>query len=216
MREPIEHSNKTVKESARARLQKLGITEDLLNTEGLDFDLLYQRLRYVDKPYSYRRILITEKWQLRALSGLDVMSEEMNPHQLQDNYGATPIYYAAWSGKLEVVNWLLTHNLEWMRISDDRGLTPVHYAAWSGNPEILDLIKAQPALTLTIKNILFGRSIMPLHYAAWTGKTEVLDWIKTHMPQTLTLMDARGLTPIHYAAWSGNPQVLDWIKMHAP
>ncbi len=47
-------------------------------------------------------------------------------------YRATPLHWAAWQGKVSLVNLLISRRAK-VNAKDIAGQTPLHYAAWRGN-----------------------------------------------------------------------------------
>ena len=197
----------------RALLIGLGIAEHLLQSTELDFALLYQRLHFCLGTSSFRNILLVrEHWQLQVLGGRTFSEDALlNTARLRDNWGATPLHYAAWSGNPKALDWINSHDPEALKRKNNHGSTPIHYAAWSGNPQALDWINNHDPEALKLKNN-GGRT--PVHFAARSGNPQALDWINNHDPEALKRKDNYGSTPIHFAAWSGNPQALDHALLH--
>lgn len=88
---------------------------------------------------------------------------------VKDEYGITPIFYAAWSGYLEQVpKEFLT--LETMLVKDKHDETPLHWAALKGQ------LNKVPVALLTLKTMLVKNKEgnTPLHYATLVDKLELL------------------------------------------
>ncbi len=79
----------------------------------------------------------------------------------KDEYGSTPLHWAALKGHLDVVELLLKHGAD-PNVKDEDGSTPLHDAAWNGHADVVELLLKHGADPNT-KNE-YGKT--PLHRAA--------------------------------------------------
>ncbi|KAI6773002.1 hypothetical protein HG530_003960 [Fusarium avenaceum] len=70
-------------------------------------------------------------WKINLTSGADV--------NLKDKDGRTPIFYAVWSGNVEIVQRLVKEGAS-INIRDILGVTPVTYAVSNGNHEVVKIL----------------------------------------------------------------------------
>ena len=63
---------------------------------------------------------------------------------VKNEFGWTPLYYAAWGGHKEIVELLIAKGADVNKDDDDES-TPLHYAALKGQKEIAELLIAKGA-----------------------------------------------------------------------
>ena len=68
---------------------------------------------------------------------LSNLKGQINLHNCYDKFGATPVHYAARTGKIDCLKWLVEVAGLKANKSADNGATPVHDAAATGQLECL-------------------------------------------------------------------------------
>ncbi|KAL7814957.1 ankyrin repeat-containing domain protein [Trichoderma aethiopicum] len=99
---------------------------------------------------------VRAKDKLAMLSLLPRCSPSFSAN-VQDDKGATPLLYAAHSGELSVVVWLLEHEAD-VDATDDQGRCALHYAIAAEQVEVLrELLKWKPQLNVVTAG---GRTLL--------------------------------------------------------
>eukprot|EP00054_Salpingoeca_dolichothecata_P008531 m.48433 g.48433 ORF g.48433 m.48433 type:complete len:508 (-) comp17792_c2_seq1:53-1576(-) len=123
------------------------------------------------------------------------------PMDVRDGFGATALHYAARSGNLDMVQWLIENNID-IHVEARNGALPVHDAAATGNLNCLQcFVFHDEKIT---QNCLNDNEILPIHLAAMFGRTEVVRWLlelKHNAPADLA---GNGSSILHYAAQGGH------------
>ena len=71
------------------------------------------------------------------IASLSNLQRQVNLHNCQDKFGATPVHYAARAGRTNCLKWLIeTARLSGSKIANN-GATPAHDAAATGQLECL-------------------------------------------------------------------------------
>ena len=124
---------------------------------------------------------------------------------LQDNYGRTPLSWAAEKGHTEVVKALLGDP----RVNPDRqdsvGGTPLSWAAQEGHTEIVKAFLADPQVD---PNRQDDNGAVSLHFAAQEGHTEVVRALLGDRQVDADRQDNNGGTPLSWAAQEGHTEVV--------
>jgi ankyrin repeat protein len=101
----------------------------------------------------------------------------------KNNWGWTPLYYAAWVGHKEVAELLIANGADVNKEDDDES-TPLHYAALKGQKEIAELLIAKGADMNAVGDL--GRTPLDLAYA------EIADLLRKHGGKTGEELKAEG------------------------
>jgi ankyrin repeat protein len=115
----------------------------------------------------------------------------------KNDYGWTPLHWAAWTGHTAVAEVLLANKAE-VNVRTNHGNTPLHDAAYKGKKEMAKLLLSKKAEV----NAGDRNGMTPLHLAAEFGHKELVELLLSKKAAT----DARGLkgwTPLHFAAARG-------------
>lgn len=213
--QPINENLSAFSNTYHEQLIILGIRADLLAFEGIDYARLH-RLLCITRIYSvYRCIAITEKWQIAMLH--DPMEVLTNSPQTiftkKDNLGFGIGHYAAWSGKVEALDWLLKNNPELLDVigTGNRGIG--HFAALSGFRITMEWVLINRPHLLPLDNEIIQDNI------ALSGSSDTLDLLIKHRP---TLADDEfssrisGYTFVFCIVLSGSIEALDWVLRHRP
>jgi ankyrin repeat protein len=125
-----------------------------------------------------------------------------NPN-IADQYGRTPLYYAAVSGNKEIVKILLDYHADPNRADND-GRTPLHDAAGrSGNKEIVQILLDYGA----DPNSADKYGTTPLLLAAEYGHKEIVQILLDYGADP-NRADKCGVTPLHTAAEFGRKEIV--------
>ena len=124
--------------------------------------------------------------------------------------GYTPLMVAAFSGKLNAVEWFLEKGAT-VNCVDNTGWNTLHYAAQGGDTDIISLIH------IHLPNIesKTGEGCTPLMVAVFYGKLHALQWF-LEKGAAVTCEDNRGWNTLHYAAQGGDTDIISLIHTHLP
>ena len=168
-----------------------------------------------------------------------VLSTGVDPDQV-DRYGKTPLYYAAWFGRTELVSLLLAHHA-----NPNSASLLLQAAAQSGNLRITDMLllagaqlnaKARTGRTAlhiavtadhldlirflidkgAVVNVRDAEGTSPLDDAVWRGYLDAAAILLAHgaclnEPETKT-----GATPINEAAYLGKTSLIQYLLQFNP
>ncbi|GGP19728.1 hypothetical protein GCM10007981_04580 [Thermocladium modestius] len=126
----------------------------------------------------------------------------------KDEYGSTPLHWAALKGHLDVVELLLKHGAD-PNVKDEDGSTPLHDAAWNGHADVVELLLKHGA----DPNVKDEDGSTPLHDAAWNGHADVVELLLKHGADPNT-KNEYGKTPLHRAAMKGHADVVELLLKH--
>ncbi len=128
--------------------------------------------------------------------------------QSADEYGYTPIHWAAQKGFVEILKILKSFNADF-NILDKRGINPLVSAYNENDLKTMKILLergADPNLWKDTK----GETL--LHYACRKGKTEIIKLLLEYGANpNLQSKDAFGYTPIHWVAQEGYNNIIDLI-----
>jgi ankyrin repeat protein len=110
-----------------------------------------------------------------------------------DNYGYTPLHYAAQQNHHQIVHFLLTNGAQ----SDLQccGATPLHRAAFSGCLESCKLLLASGA-DVNAQDYSFGDLNTPIQKAILQGHNHIVDLLLQHNNIDLSLENSMGLSAV--------------------
>jgi hypothetical protein len=120
----------------------------------------------------------------------------------KDDYGRTPLIQAVCNGDKDIVELLLTYNVD-INAGDNSGRTALHWAADTGQVEVMKLLLAKKA-TVNAKS---NAGWTPLHEAAYMGKTEAAALLLANQADVNARAN-NGQTPLHLAALHGYKEVV--------
>lgn len=147
-----------------------------------------------------------------------IVGEKSNLMYLRDEYGGTPLHYAAATGDLDSVIMLLKKPASSTALEMNKsGYLPIHLACKWGHVKVVqEFLKqewADPRILLNGK----GRNI--LHIAANNGRESVVKYLlrKGELKQHYLVneKDNNGNTPLHLAAENIYPKILFWLTQEA-
>jgi len=123
----------------------------------------------------------------------------------KDNYGGTPLLWAAMKGHKDVVEFLLANKAKVdAKANDDT--TALESAAVFGHKDVVELLLANKA-DVNAKNNL---GTTPLHAAADKGYVDIAELLLANKAD-VNAQDNIGLTPLHYAAGYGHKDVAELL-----
>jgi len=117
---------------------------------------------------------------------------------VKDNYGWTPLHWAAMNGHLEVVKYLVENGAD-VNAKDNNGFTPLSLAAWKGSLNVVKYLFENGA---DVKEKCI-RSSTPLHWTAFKGSLEMVKFLVKNKAY-VNAKDFWSSTPLHYAAKAKN------------
>ncbi|XP_054949760.1 ankyrin repeat domain-containing protein 42 isoform X6 [Pan paniscus] len=132
---------------------------------------------------------------VKQLSEIVVRGASIN--ELDVLHKFTPLHWAAHSGSLECLHWLLWHGADITHVTT-RGWTASHIAAIRGQDACVQALIMNGA-NLTAQD---DRGCTPLHLAATHGHSFTLQiMLRSGVDPSVT--DKREWRPVHYAAFHG-------------
>ena len=118
----------------------------------------------------------------------------------QDDYGATPIHYAARNGQLDCLVWLVTRSGLSPNATSRNGATAAHDAAAMGHIDCLKYLLETTRCSAQDKT-LEGATV--LHMACRFGRLEVVKWLMEYSKSSPSEKGANDVTPVHLCAAKG-------------
>ena len=124
--------------------------------------------------------------------------------------GYTPLMIAAYSGKLNAVEWFLEKGAT-VNCVDNTEWNTLHYAAQGGDTDIISLIH------IHLPNIesKTGEGCTPLMVAVYCGKLHAVNWF-LEKGATVACECNRGWNTLHYAAQGGDTDIISLIHTYLP
>lgn len=122
---------------------------------------------------------------------------ELGVFNERDDYGATPIHFAARNGKLECLEWLVNRSGISPNAVTVNGNTAAHDAAATGHVDCLRYLLKQTKCS--IKDTT-SEGATVLHMASRFGKMEVVEWLVENAGCLPGDKGANDVTPVHLTA----------------
>lgn len=132
------------------------------------------------------------------------LSEISNVEELLSEYddeGRTPLHYAAKTGELQVVRYLLKLGLA-PNAPDAEGRTPLHFAAREGRLDVVDVLIRAGA-----QDLADYEDKRALHFAAMRGRSGVVAYLML-WGSNPNAVDHELRTALHFAAFYGKSDVV--------
>ena len=134
-----------------------------------------------------------------------MLIEKVNSVQPKDDYGNSPLHYAAMHGNLETCR-LIIEEIEDKNPKNKEEKTPLHFAAENGHLKVCKIILDQ----VSDKNPTDSEGKTPLHAVALIGNDEIYEEIAS-LADDVNPPDNYGWTPLHSAAKEGHFAICEWI-----
>ena len=115
----------------------------------------------------------------------------------KDEYGASPIHFAARFGKLECLKWLVKNSKVTPNAKSMNGDTAAHDAAAMGNLDCLEYLLKNTKCSVDDTTV-DGATV--LHFACTFGRLGVVKWLMTHAGSTPSDKGSGDITPVHLCA----------------
>ena len=162
------------------------------------------RVDVLELLYELNPPSITEYWD-NSRTGYDVTEIITNDW--------TPIHFAAFHGQVEVMKWLMEHNVDINTTAGWGGWFPIHCAAFGGQVEAMKWLMEQGTdiNTMTDKGVIGGT---PMHVAASAGHVEVMKWLKEQGADMTAerAFSGSGFTAMYAAVRSGQMEAMKWLR----
>ena len=115
----------------------------------------------------------------------------------KDEYGATPIHYAARFGRLDCLKWLIRNSKVSTNAKSMNGDTAAHDAAAMGNLVCLEYLLKNTKCSVDDRTV-DGATV--LHFACTFGRVEVIKWLMSNAGSTPSDKGHDNITPVHLCA----------------
>ena len=128
-----------------------------------------------------------------------------------DGFGATALHYAARTGQMECVEWLVEAVGISYNVRGTSGATPMHDAAAQGQLECVKYFLANGADVETRDRS--GHTA--LHLAARFGRFEMVKWLIEKVDGYARAKSRNHMTPVHFSASGGHLTCLQLLVFKA-
>ena len=122
---------------------------------------------------------------------------ELGVFNERDDYGATPIHFAARNGKLDCLEWLVQRSGVSPNAVTINGNTAAHDAAATGNVDCLKFLLEQTRCS--VKDAT-SEGANVLHMASRFGQLQAVKWLVQSADCSPSDKGANDVTPIHLCA----------------
>ena len=142
------------------------------------------------KPAIHAARLGHEKCLTTAYRELGVFNE-------RDDFGATPIHFAARFGRLECLKWLVTRSGVSPNAVTRTGATAAHDAAATGHLTCLEYLLKNTKCDVRDTT---SEGATVIHLASSFGRIEVVKWLIDYLGSSPSEKGANSVTPVHLCA----------------
>ncbi|WP_375316490.1 ankyrin repeat domain-containing protein [Wolbachia endosymbiont (group A) of Colletes cunicularius] len=190
----ILNAKKLTEENIMRSKKKIG---KLVNDDPLKLKEKYDQ-GLVNITHQERMFISLEEGNLESLKdclkkGADINARSINLW--------TTLHFAAKGPSLEVIKFILDHNVSLNK--DTNGQSPLHVAAAYGRKNIVEFLVKEAGLYVDdIDNV--GKT--PLHVATQNGYKDTVEVLLENRANTVT-QDVAGLSPLHYAIRNNHIEV---------
>lgn len=122
---------------------------------------------------------------------------ELGVFNERDNFGATPIHFAARFGQLECLKWLVTRSGVSPNAVTRTGSTAAHDAAATGHLNCLEYLLQNTKCDVQDTT---SEGATVLHLACSFGRIEVVKWLMDYLGSSPSEKGANNVTPVHLCA----------------
>lgn len=129
-----------------------------------------------------------------------------------DGFGATTLHYAARTGRMDCVKWLIETVGISPKVRGKSGATPLHDAAAQGQLECVKYFLGHSAVDVEMRD-LSGHTA--LHLAARFGRFETVKWLIERGNSDTRAKSKNHMTPVHFAASGGHLTCLELLVFKA-
>ena len=134
--------------------------------------------------------------------------EECNINPSLDRGGRSPVHWAAWSGSISVLGYIISRYNFNTNDLDYTGCTPLVHSCWSGSINTVQYLinnhNSDP-------NITDNDGMTPLHHACRHGHIDITQYLIEVQHCDINKTDNNGCTLVHHAAWSGNFVLVQYL-----
>ncbi|XP_071115831.1 serine/threonine-protein phosphatase 6 regulatory ankyrin repeat subunit A-like [Haliotis cracherodii] len=124
---------------------------------------------------------------------------------VKDKNNDNILYAACDGGNVEIVEYIVSHNIVDINITDYRGRTPAMRAVFKGHKAVFDLFVSK-GCDLTVKD-KYGDNI--LHKACDGGNVQIVEYVVSRNIVNINSTGYRGRTPVMRAVSNGHKAVFD-------
>lgn len=122
---------------------------------------------------------------------------ELGVFNERDNFGATPIHFAARYGQLDCLKWLIARSGVSPTAVTRSGATAAHDAAATGHLNCLEYLLKN---TKCDAQHTTSEGATVLHLACSFGRIEVVKWLMDYLGSSPSEKGANNVTPVHLCA----------------
>ena len=122
---------------------------------------------------------------------------ELGVFNERDNFGATPIHFAARFGQLDCLKWLVTRSGVSPNAVTRTGSTAAHDAAATGHLNCLEYLLKNTKCDVQDTT---SEGATVLHLACSFGRIEVVKWLMDYLGSSPSEKGANNVTPVHLCA----------------
>ena len=129
-----------------------------------------------------------------------------------DGFGATALHYAARTGQMDCVKWLVEAVGISSNVRGRSGATPLHDAAAQGQLDCVKYFLGNSAVDVETRD-LSGHTA--LHLAARFGRFETVKWLIETGNSNARAKSRNLMTPVHFSASGGHLTCLELLVFKA-
>ncbi|XP_052242445.1 putative ankyrin repeat protein RF_0381 [Dreissena polymorpha] len=135
------------------------------------------------------------------------LSKGIDPLALTTN-GSTLLLKAAYSGKLDIIQYICTSFPSTVSSKDEFGCTALHYTTSGGHIKALKYLIKQGMNVMAKTND--GHTV--LHMAAYNGHLKIVKFLCESYPDLISMADNGGAYSGEYAKLSENAEIVRYLK----